>query len=331
MKRRRLLAGLALAALWSLPALPQTQKRVYRIGFLGSVTATPEVLSFTTDQTRQGLRELGWIEGKSIEFEQRWAEGRVERMSGLAAELVRRKVDVLLVGTNDAALAAKQATSTIPIVTVLLSDPVRAGLIRSYAQPGGNITGMSYEPATTLTTKHLDLLKQVVPGLSRVAMLWNTASESNRQWVTDPEVAAGAQSLGLKLSRIGVSGPEELDSAFARMKDAGVGGLHVTPDVMLFHHRTRIRDLAIKHRLPTISAMVGFAEEGGLLWYGIDAAESYRRAARYIDRILRGAKPAELAVEQPTKFQLVVNLRTAKALGLSIPQPVLLRADRVIE
>ena len=331
MKRRRLLASLAFAALWPLPVLPQTRQKVYRIGFLGSASPTPEVLSFSTDQLRQGLRELGWIEGKNIMIEERWAEGRVERQPSNAAELVRLNVDVLVVGVNDAALAAKRATSTIPIVMALVSDPVRAGLIKSYAQPGGNVTGMSYEPATTLTAKHLDLLKQVTPGLSRVAMLWNTASESNRQWVTDPEVVAAAQSLGLKLSPIGVSGPDELDSAFARMKDDGVGGLHVTPDPMLFHHRTRIRDLAIKHRLPTVSAMVAFAEHGGLLWYGMDAGDSYRRAARYIDRILRGAKPAELAVEQPTKFQLVVNLRTAKALGLSIPQPVLVRADRVIE
>jgi putative ABC transport system substrate-binding protein len=189
----------------------------------------------------------------------------------------------------------------------------------------------SYEPATTLTAKHLDLLKQVTPGLARVAMLWNTASEANQRWVTDPAVTAAVQSLDLKLSRIGASGPEELDSAFARMRDEGVGALHVTPDPMLFHHRTRLRDLAIKHRLPTASAMVGFAEHGGLLHYGIDAPDSYSRAARYVDRILRGAKPADLAVEQPTKFQLIVNLGTAKALGLSIPRPILLRADRVIE
>lgn len=331
MKRRQILTGLAVAALWPQRALPQAPQKVYRIGFMGSASPTPEVVSFTTDQLRQGLRELGWIEGKNIVIEERWAEGRVDQQPVNAAELVRRKVDVLVVGVNDAALAAKQATSTIPIVMALVSDPVRAGLIKSYAQPGGNVTGVSYEPATTLTEKHLDLLKQVVPGLSRVAMLWNIDSESNRQWVTDPEVAAAAQSLGLKLSRIGVRGAEELDSVFDRIKAEGVGGLHVTPDPMLFHHRTRIRDLAIKHRLPTVSAMVGFVEHGGLLWYGIDASESYRRAARYIDRILRGAKPAELAVEQPTKFQLIVNLGTAKALELTIPQAVLLRANRVIE
>lgn len=331
MNRRQLLASLALGALWSRSALPQTRQKVYRIGFLGSASPTPEVLRFTTDQLWQGLRELGWIEGKNIAIEQRWAEGRVERQPVNAAELVRLKVDVLVVGVNDAALAAKQATSTIPIVMALVSDPVRAGLIKSYAQPGGNVTGVSYEPATTLTAKHLDLLKEVAPGSSRVAMLWNTASESNRQWVTDPEVAAAARALGLTLTRIGVSGPDELDQAFARMKGEGVGGLHVTPDPMLFHHRTRIKDLAIKHRLPTVSAMVGFAEQGGLLQYGTDPSEGYRRAARYVDRILRGAKPAELAVEQPTKFQLMVNLETAKALRLSIPRSVLLRADRVIE
>jgi putative ABC transport system substrate-binding protein len=331
MKRRRLLAGLALAPFWTPQVLSQVRPKVYRLGFLGSASPTPEVRGFTTDPLRQGLRELGWIEGKTIVIDERWAEGRVERQPGNAAELVRLKVDVLVVGVDEAALAAKRATSTIPIVMALVSDPVRAGLIKSYAKPGGNVTGLSYEPAITLTAKHFDLLKQVTPGLSGVALLWNSASEANRRWVSDPEVASAAQSLGLKLSRIGVSGPEELDSGFARMRADGVGGLHVMPDPMLFHHRIRIRDLAIKQRLPTVSAMVGFAEHGGLLHYGVDAAEGYRRAARYVDRILKGAKPADLAVEQPTKFQMAVNLRTAKALGLSIPRLVLLRADRVIE
>jgi putative tryptophan/tyrosine transport system substrate-binding protein len=329
--RRHVLAGLAITVLWPARGVPQTRQKVYRIGFLGSASPTAEVRRFATDPLRQGLRELGWVEGQNIVIEERWAEGRVERQASNAAELVRLKVDVLVAGVNDAALAAKHATSTIPIVMTLVSDPVRAGLIKSYAKPGGNVTGMSYEPATTLTVKHLDLLKEITPGLARVAVLWNTASESNRQWVSDPEVAAAAHSLGLKLTHVGISDGEELEGAFERMKHDGAGALHVSPDPMLFHHRERIRDLAIKHRLPSISAMVAFAEHGGLMWYGMDAADSIRRSARYVDQILRGAKPADLAVEQPTKFQLTVNLRTARAIGMSMSRSIVLRADRVIE
>lgn len=330
MNRWIALAGLC-ATLGLAPVLAQQPGKVYRIGFLGSVSPSPEVFQFTTDHLWRGLRERGWIEGKNFTIEQRWAEGRPERLPGLAAELVASKVDIIVVGLNDAALAARTATSTIPIVTVLVTDPVRLRLVKSYARPGGNVTGLSYEAATAFGVKHLDILKQTMPRMSRVAVLWNATSPANEAWVNDTEVVDAARSLNVALRPIPVRSADEFEVAFSRIRDERAEGLLIMPDAMFFNHRPRLTQLAVKHKLPTISALHEFAELGGLLSYVVDIPDSYRRAAPYVDKILRGTKPAELAIEQPTKFVLTVNLKTAKAIGLAIPSAIRTRADRVIE
>ena len=305
----------------------QPAAAIPRIGFLSpSPVSDPRAARFL-EAFRQGLRELGHTEGRNIVIETRFGEGKFDQLPGLAAELVRAKVDVIVTYTTPAAQAAKRATATIPIVVATVIDPVTAGLAASLARPGGNITGLS-QMVPDLVGKQLQLLKEVDPKISRAALLLNPANPAHALAIRDVNVAM--RSLGMQLQLVEVRGPSELESAFAAMTTERAGAVVVLVDSMLIDHRTRIADLAARHRLPAVSATIETAEAGGLMAYGPSVRDMFRRAAAYVDKILKGAKPADLPIEQPTKFELVVNLNTAKALGLTIPQSVLLRADELI-
>jgi len=310
-----------------LAAEGQQAGKVYRIGYLsaGSTSANPHNL----EAFRQGLHELGWNEGRNIIIEYRSADGRFERLPELVAELVRLKVDVIAASPTPAALAARNATRTIPIVGMSLADPVGLGIITSLARPGGNLTGVSYSVGEDIFGKDLDLLRQTVPKVRRVAVLSNPAGPS--QALIIKNIEAAAQSLGLQLVLVEARGPEEFEGAFARMARERVGALFVVTDPAYIPHRFWLIELTAKNRLPSMFTQRADAEAGGLLSYGPNFPDMYRRAATHVDKILKGAKPAGLPVEQPTKFELVINLKTAKALGLTIPQSVLGRADQVIE
>jgi len=280
---------------------------------------------------RQGLRDFGYVEGRSVVLEFRNAEGKRERFPMLAAELVALKVDVIVATGTPAALAAKQATATIPIVFLAVSDPVESGLVTSLARPGGNVTGLS-NVAPQLVGKGLELLKQTVPGVSRVAVLWEpgaTGERADRATLAEAEVAGRV--LGVQLQFVEVRGPADFDRAFSDMTKRRAGALTVFPGAMLFGERKQLTELAAKNRLATVYPWREYVDAGGLMSYGPDLADSYRRAAGYVAKILKGAKPADLPVEQPTKFELVINLKTAKALGLTIPPSLLARADEVIQ
>jgi len=306
----------------------QKSTKVYRIGVL-SPFSPPAGPSPPLEAFRQGLRDLGWIEGQNIAMEYRWAEGKTERLPKLAAELVRLNVEVIFVAWGTAgALAAKQATSTIPIVMGAVGDPVGAGLAAGLARPGGNITGLS-SLALELEGKRLELLKEVVPKLSRVAVLWDPANPYSS--VAYKEKQAAARTLGVKLQSVVVREATDFDPAFAAMTRDRPGGLVVHGYIVLVRHRTRIVEFAAKNRLPAIYPLTDFVDAGGLMSYGASVPDNHRRAAAYVDKILKGTKPADLPVEQPTRFELVVNLKTAKALGLTIPPSVLVRADKVIQ
>ena len=326
MKRFALLA-LTLGVLAApLVADAQQTRKVYRIGFLaagGGPAAVPLREAF-----RQGLREVGWVEGQNIVIEYRFAEGRFDRLPDLAAELVRLKVDIIVTGATPAAAAAKNATETIPIVMVSVGDPVGLGLIASLARPGGNATGLAYSVGLEIFGKGLQLLKETVPKVSRVAVLWNPGNPGHALAIRD--VKGAAQSLGVQLQLLEARGPNDFDGAFAAMAQERVGALLVVAESMFFLHRTRLADLAARSRLPAAYGSREIVEAGGLMSYGPSAPDLYRRAATFVDKILKGAKPADLPVEQPTKFELVINLKTAKALGLTIPQSILIRADEVI-
>jgi putative ABC transport system substrate-binding protein len=277
---------------------------------------------------RGGLRELGYVEGRNIQIESRWAEGNYDRLPGLAADLVRLKVDVIVTYGTPAAQAAKGATGTIPIVMAAIIDPVASGLVTSLARPGGNITGQSMM-SPDLAEKQLQILKELVPKTSRVAVLHNPANPGNAPQVRHAQDAARA--LGVRLQILGARGPSEIDGAFAAMAAEQAGAVIVLVDAILQSNRARIADLAARHRLPAVYGLHEYAEVGGLLAYGPNRLDMFRRAATYVDRILKGAKPGDLPVEQPSTFTLVINLKTAKALGLTIPPSLLLRADQVIE
>ena len=313
------------AAAWPLAARAQQAGKIPRIGFLSPAAA----LSIRDRRFLQGLHELGYVEGKNILIEYRFAAGKFKRLPGLAAELVRLNVDVIVTVVTQASLAAKAATKTIPVVMVAVSDPVASRLVTSLARPGGNITGTSSQTAD-VSGKSLQLLKEVVPKLSRVAVLWNPANAIfQAQLLKATERAAGV--LGLQLREFGARNTDELDHAFAAIGKANVGALMVLGDPTLVAHKARIIDFAAKHRLPAIYATENHAEAGGLMTYGPDMAGQFERAAFYVDKILKGAKPADLPVEQPTRFEFAINLKTAKALGLVIPPPLLIRADKVVE
>ena len=311
----------------SLAVEAQRATSIPRIGFLSpSSLSEPRTPRFL-EAFRQSLRELGYVEGQNIAIEFRWAEGKYERLPGLAAELVRLRVDVI-VAYGPAIQAAQQATGTIPIVMAVALDPVGAGHVASLGRPGGNITGLS-SMAPELVGKQLELLKEVVPKVSRVALLANPANPGSA-----PQVRAAqdtARALGVRLQLLEARGPSEIDNAFAAITAERAGAVIVLPDAMLLDHRTRIADLAARRRLPIVSAMFENAEAGGLIAYGPSIPDRFRRAATYVDKILKGAKPADLPVEQPTKFELVVNLKAARALELTIPKSLLQRADQIIQ
>lgn len=330
MMRRRNVLGLAAVA-FAAPSSLFAQKpgRVYRIGILGTAAPTPDNLRITLDPFRQSLRERGWIEGQNIVIEERWAEGKSERYPEVAAALVRLKVDVIATSTVFAALAAKKVTQAIPIVAALASEPVERGLVQSYARPGGNVTGLTDE-AGPLGAKALEFLITAVPSARRVAVLAD-ASFATAMRPIQERMAPAAGSLKLELRPVEVRKPEELEVAFARIREDRADALIVETSVMFYIQRARIALLAVKHRLATSSRMFEFAEAGGLIAYHVDVADNWHRAAGYVDKILKGAKPRDLPFEQPTKFRLTVNLKTARAIGLTIPQSFLLRADRVIE
>ena len=323
MRRRAFIFGVAFGlATGSLAALAQQPGRLPRIGVLWPISDNPELEAF-----RQGLRELGYVEQQNIVLEYRHARGKDEALLGLAAELVGLNVDIILTYGVTATKAARQATTTIPIVSGSMSDPVAAGLAQSLARPGGNVTGLTSR-SPTLSAKRLELIKEVVPGLSRVAVL-STPAPTAQLGLEETKVAA--RSLGLSLLVQQVQEPNELEGAFSEMTKARAGALLMLADFLFNRHLRRLVDLAAEHRLPVAYVSKDFVEGGGLMCYGPDWPDQFRRAAGYVDKILKGAKPADLAIEGPRKFELVVNLKTAKALGLTIPQSVLLRADEVIQ
>jgi putative ABC transport system substrate-binding protein len=299
--------------------------RVYRIGFVGSDASGPQIDAF-----REGLKELGYVEGKNVVLETRFAEGRSERFPELIAQVLRLKVDVLVVGSTPAARAAKKATTTVPIVFASLFDPVGAGIVASLARPGGNITGAAIGVGGSgFAGKWVELLKEAVPDLSYVAVLANSANPANAASVR--EIEAAARPLKMKLDLFDVGNTTNLDRALATIRRSGVQAVIVTNDPFFTPNRTKLVQFAASNRLPTVYFFKIFAESGGLMVYGASLEDSYRTAATYVDKIFKGAKPADLPIEQPTRFELVINLKTAKALGLTIPPSLLLRADKVIE
>ncbi len=277
---------------------------------------------------RQGLRELGWIEGRNFAFELRFADGDHARLPQLADELVSANVDVIVTGSSRGVSAAKNATSTIPIVMVVIGDPVQGGLIASLARPGGNLTGVT-ALGQVLNVKRLELLKEVLPGVRRVAVLTNPGSPYTEPFIGESE--AGARALGLEVRVAEARDPGDLDKAFEAIVAARPDALMVLPDPMFITHRRRILELATEYRLPSTFGERGSVHAGGLMFYGANLPDMYRRAATYVDKILKGAKPADLPVEQPITFELAINIRTANALGLNVPAALLARADEVIE
>jgi len=311
----------------SFPADAQQQAtKIPRIGYLATVSLS--AISARIEAFRQGLRELGYVEGKNIVIEWRYAEGKADRLPGLAAELVRLKVDVIVTAGAPATRRAKEATVTIPIVMTNDGDPVGTGFVASLARPGGNITGLS-TLAPELSGKQLELLKEIVPRLSRVAVLGTSTRPGNAQSLRETELAAGA--FGVKLQYLDVLGPKDIETAFRAASKGRAEAVLVLNSPVLISQRTQIADLAVKSRLPAMYYRREYVEDGGLMSYGVNLSDLDRRAATYVDKILKGAKPADLPVEQPTKFEFVINLKTAKQIGLTIPQSVLYRADKVIK
>jgi putative ABC transport system substrate-binding protein len=306
-------------------AQAQQLKKLPRIGFLDPTSRA--VSEARIEAFRQGLRKFGYTEGKNIAIDYRFAEGRSERLHDLASELVHLKVDIIITRAIPGAVAAKQATTTIPIVFVGVADAVGAGLIASLAHPGGNMTGLT-SLAPELSGKRLELLKETFPKVSRVAVLRNPSNPGDP--ILWKETQAASQALGLQLQSLEVRSPKDLDDAFQSAARAGTQALLTLPDPLLQSHRKQIVDFAAKNRLPAIHPDGEYVEAGGLMSYAANAIEFYARAASYVDRVIKGAKPADLPVEQPTKFELVINLKTAKQIGLTIPPNVLARADRVI-
>ena len=324
MTRRTFQCGLTLGTLFAPLATPAQQPpgKTARIEFLGDVP------SFLDEAFRQGLRELGYVEGQNIAIEHRAAEWKYERLPGLAAELVRLKVDVIVAASGPATEAAKQATRTIPIVFTVSGDPVAEGFVASLARPGGNLTGLA-TISPELVGKQLEMLKAVAPKVSRVAVLQNPDQPSHASAVRQAEDPARA--LGVQLQVLKARTPAEIEAAFAAMSSQRAGGVLVLRDAVFRAQRAQIVALAAKSRLPAVYGLREEAEAGGLMAYGASVPQMFQRAATYVDKILKGAKPADLPVEQPTKFEFVINMKTAKALGLTIPPSVLGRADEVIQ
>jgi putative tryptophan/tyrosine transport system substrate-binding protein len=307
-------------------AQAQQPTKISRIGFLGASSAS--TLAARIEALRQGLRELGYVEGKSIVIEYRWAEGKFDRLPALAAELVRLKVDVIVTGGTTSTRAAKKATVTIPIVMGFDNDPVGNGFVASLAHPGGNITGLS-TLAPEISGKQLELLKEIVPRLSRVAVLGSSTTPGTAQARREIELAAGA--LKVQLQYVDVLSPKDIETAFQAASKGHADAVLALTNPILNQNRKALADLAVKNRLPAIYYSAEFVEDGGLMTYSVSTTDPFRRAAVYVDKILKGAKPAELPVEQPQKFEFIINLKAAKQIGLSIPPNVLVRADKVIK
>jgi putative ABC transport system substrate-binding protein len=326
--RRKILVALG-AGMFAAPlaAVAQPTGKVYRIGFIQ--TAPRKEIGHLIKALDDGLRELGYVEGRNVVFERRFADGKQERLAALAVELVKLKVDIIVTGSNPVIAAVRQATATIPVVMAVSRDPVGSGFIASLARPGGNITGLANDPAPEIMGKNLELLKEVVPRASRVALLWNPVPAGAAIYKNAVETAA--RNLGVTLQSVEIRAENEFESAFAAMIRERANGVVVTSDPIFLGSRSQLVRLAGRHRLPTVYVQREFVEAGGLMSYGGNLAYQFRRAAVYVDKILKGAKPADLPVEQPTQFDLVVNMRTAKDLGIKIPNSVLALATKVIE
>jgi putative tryptophan/tyrosine transport system substrate-binding protein len=304
----------------------QQSKKIPRIGFLSSSSFS--TVSARLEAFRQGLRDLRYVEGQNITFEYRFAEGKLERLPDLAAELVALKVQVIVALANTGAVAAKHATQTVPIVMVAVGEPVATGLVASLARPGENITGLT-TLSPELSGKRLELVKEVLPTASRVAIFWNPTQPSNLLQLK--EVQAAAQAIAVRIQSLEVSKSDDFERAFTTMAREHADAFLVSVDPLFLTHRVRLTNLASKNRLPGIYAAAEYVEAGGLLSYAPDYSYMFRRAATYVDKILKGAKPADLPVEQPTKFEFIINLKAAKQIGLTIPQSILYRADKVIK
>jgi putative ABC transport system substrate-binding protein len=318
------LAGGLLAV--PLAAAAQQAGRVWRIGFLGLPSASSAAAR--VEAFRRGLRELGYVEGRNLAIEFRWAEGNADRLPALAAEVTKLKVDVIVTQGTEATVAAHRSTTTIPIVVTVISDPVGTGLVRSLARPGGNVTGLT-DIAEEVAGKRIEVLREAVPSVTRIAVLWNPANASSGPQMKDMEAAG--RKLGLSVRSIEVRDVNQLDGAFATAVRDRAGAVVVLPDAALFGRRDQIAQLAVKNRLPSLAWTPEFTKSGCLMIYGPNVLDMHGRAATYVDKILKGAKPGDLPVEQPTTLELVINLKTAKALGLTIPQSLLLRADELIQ
>ena len=323
-RRREFIALVGgVATIWSFAAWAQQAANVHKVGFLSPAGPSLYLPAFF-----DALAELGWVEGKNVVVEQRYADNRLERLPGLAEELVHLNVDVIVAVGTLGPLAAKRATSTIPIVMTAAGDPLGSGLVASLARPGGNVTGMSLM-VPDIGGKRLELLKELLPRLSRVAVLWNVANPYPA--IVFKETQAAGQRLGIEVQSLEVRGPDDFDGAFDAARKRRPDALITVEDPLTFTYRRRIADFAVREQLPSIFGIREDATAGGLISYGANAADLFRRAAGYVDKILKGAKPADLPMEQPTKFELIINLKTVKALGVTIPPMLLARADEVIE
>jgi putative ABC transport system substrate-binding protein len=306
---------------------PRPVGKVPRIGYLSN--GSPVTHAHLLEAFRQGLRELGWRDGQNVAIDYRFAEGQVERLAALAAQLVAERVDLIVAVPTAAAVAAHRATRSIPIVAISVADPVRLGLAASLAQPGANLTGVSFSVELASITKALQLFKEAIPTMLRVAVLSNPRNPGQPDAVAD--IAKAGRALGLELQFLQAGSAAEIDLAFAAMVRERTTALFVSPDSLFIVHRARLAELAAQHRLPSMHGVRENVDAGAMLSFGPSVAAQARRAAAYVDKVLKGAKPGELPIEQPTKFELIVNLKTAKALGITIPQSLLLRADEVIE
>jgi ABC-type uncharacterized transport system substrate-binding protein len=327
MRDRRAFLGTLVGGILATPIAVEAQQAVktYRVGFLWD---SPGVFPDAIEAFRKSLHDLGYVEGRTLVIEYRWAEGKPERMRELAEELVRLKVDVIVAPSSVYTGAAKRATSEIPIVFMSHADPIASGHVANLARPGGNVTGLSIMMTET-NVKGLEMLKEAVPGLARVAVVWDPATPSHGPGLKAVEVAGPA--LGLRVQPVAVRSAAEFDSAFSAIARGRAGGVLVLSTPLFISGARRLAELAMAHKLPSMFGPRAHAEAGGLMSFGPDRADLFRRGAIYVDKILKGAKPADLPVQQPTKFELVINLKTAKAIGLTIPQSLLQRADEIIQ
>jgi putative tryptophan/tyrosine transport system substrate-binding protein len=328
MRRREFVSLLGGAAAWPLAARAQQQRRIWRVGFL-AIPLRPAVLESSRYAAfAQGMRKLGYVEGDNLAIEYRFAEGKAERLSNLVAELLELKPDVLVVAGTPAVRAAQEATTSIPIVMATTNDPIGSGFVQGLARPGGNITGLS-NLSTDLSPKLMEMLRSIAPKLSHVAILVNPTNQSHAPVVAS--LRAAAQGVNLEIGTVEAATPQEIESAFSSMNQQSAGAVIVAADAFFIQQGQQIADLALKHRMPSVFSFREQVDADGLMSYGQHLADNFRRAATYVDKIFKGAKPADLPVEQSTKLELVINLRTAKALGLTIPPELLVLATEVIE